>query len=106
MILERVQTQTGYITKYIREHWWEWLKIDYARFNLSIGEAVPRFYLPVRRLVNRNAYECWFILLAPFALAWFIVSRMLLGAWRDLIDYAEYLREVNVLKAGDKTKKQ
>lgn len=73
---------------YQRTEWIEWL-----RTYVVAGEMIPYFYLPVRRSLNRNAYETWIAPLAPFVLLYLLAASTARKIWWDLTDvlaiYAE-----------------
>ena len=69
--------------EYIREHWYEWFRVE-----VSEGNARPLWYLPVRRLTNKFAYEVWIFPLAPIALLAYIVNNCFWSIWHDLIEFS------------------
>ena len=62
------------------------------------GQKIPRFYLPVRRCLDKLGYDCCFFLFAPFVLAWVIVSEMLMILWKDLVWFGKDLRDFRKAK--------
>lgn len=72
--------------QYIREHWYEWFYVV-----VSEGYERPLWYLPVRRKIDRHAYECWIFPIAPFVLIGFIVNNIFWSVWSDLITFQELL---------------
>lgn len=97
MLIHKIKTNTGYVIKYTRENWTEWLVVIYAIYLKDEGERMPRFYLPVRRCDTRHAYECWIFPLAPFVLLWILTYRAFIGIWRDLLDVSLMFKEKNDL---------
>lgn len=81
--------------EYERERWYEWLMVRVSGSLIKMqepGATIPRWYLPVLYDFRSNSYQCWVFPLAPFALAFLIITRMLKGMWVDLLDFSKMLR--------------
>jgi hypothetical protein len=65
---------------YIREHWYEWLGVF-----VSYGEMRPKFYLPVKRYVDRAGTLNMIIPLAIFVALYFALSSAFYAFWSDCL---------------------
>lgn len=87
------KTETG--IKYTAEHWYEWFVVEVSKSLMRFpedGDIIPRFYLPINYIPRLGCYRCWVFPLAPFAIIYLIISRMLIGVWKDLMELAEILK--------------
>ena len=79
-----------------RENWKEWFRIVVTKNileDISFGEQIPRFYLPVKRSLDfGNNYRCYLFPIAPFVLFWFIVSDVAHIIWQDLLYFSYDLK--------------
>lgn len=91
------QNTKEYIPENITEHFRIFITGALIR-NLKEGSPLPRFYLPVVRPVNRDVYECWIFLLAPFVLIYYISRNVFWSIWRDLLDFSMLLSRWNQIK--------
>ncbi|MBV6514248.1 MAG: hypothetical protein FMNOHCHN_03838 [Ignavibacteriaceae bacterium] len=48
------------------------------------GYQLPPFYLPVRRPIDRDAYELWILPLAPFVWLYYLATALLWKVWIDM----------------------
>lgn len=60
-----------------------------VRIVVKYGAMVPRWYLPVRRMVDRAAYDCWLAPLAMIVIPLIIMRDSFNCAWMDLVRVAE-----------------
>lgn len=79
----------------VREHWYEWFfaYLPDPRRTVGLGDAAPRFYLPVgqERLSGRVYY--WILPLAPFAMILSLANHAFKSVWFDLVELVDILQE-------------
>lgn len=92
-------TQKDKIVLYVREHWHEWLWIF-----ISEGEAIPHFYLPTHRVIDRYGVIVWIIPLAPFVLLYMALRAGFLIFWRDCVYMIQ--RWQNIRRLPESAKEQ
>lgn len=81
---------------YTAENWKERIRFQLSNVlwhSMEEGSPIPRWYLPVRRELNRDSIEVWFIALAPFAWLWYLVTNTLYVIWSDVFWWGDIVSQ-------------
>jgi len=84
--------------KYIRENIKDYFMVDICKSLVKLceqGKAIPRFYLPVYRKMDRGSYVCWIFPLAPIVALIVFSHRAFWSIWNDFIWMIDDLRIKN-----------
>ena len=59
------------------------------------GEAIPRFYVPVKHCMDRCETECYLFFIAPFALLYEKIKRVVIRIWDSNIEFVDARKTMN-----------
>ncbi len=65
-------------------------------------EAIPNFYIPVKHSMNTYTTECYLFFIAPFALLYEKIKRIVIRIWDSNIEFVDARKTMSKALKDDK----